>query len=177
MHDIRIDTSALTYPWLWIPGQLAHFVDGSVRGGALVHLPAGTFAFQQTRERPSDVRFSVTDEGVVDYPTSQEHLLAGRGTGTLRVLGLEVTVQPTGRARPLLPLWGGCREPIGARTRTLRMPPGSAYAMRLLQRPRRVLEFHVGPDGSVDYPRAYEVALSGRGTGVLTVDLDSLHHR
>ena len=44
---------------------------------------------------------------------------------------------------------------------------------------RNVLEEHFGdrPDGSVDYPRAYEVALSGRGTGVLTVDLDSLHHR
>jgi hypothetical protein len=177
MHTIRIDTSELTYPWLWIPGQLPHFVDGSLRGGAAVRLPAGTFAFQQTRHTASDLRFSVTEEGVVDYPSRYERVLAGRGTDTLRVLGVDVTVQPTGRARPLLPLWGGCREPIGARTHTLRIPPGSAYAMRLLHLPRRVLEFHVGPDGSVDYASTYDRALSGRGTGVLTVDLDSLHHR
>ena len=96
MHTIRIDTSELSYPWLWIPGQLPHFVDGSARDGASVRLPAGTFAFQQTRWRASDVRFSVTDDGVVDYPSTLEHVLAGRGTGTLRVRGLDVTFNPTG---------------------------------------------------------------------------------
>ncbi len=175
MHAIRIDTSELTYPWLWIPGQLPHFVDGSVRGGALVRLPAGTFPFQQTRSRASDVRFTVTEEGVVDYPASIAHLLSGRGTDTLRLRGVEVTLRPTGRVRPLLPLWGGCREPLGARVRTLRMPPGSAYAMRLLHAPRQIVEFHVDRAGSIDYSRAYEEALSGRGTGVLTIDLDRLH--
>jgi len=176
MHTIRIDTSELTYPWLWIPGQLPHFVDGSVRDGAVVRLQSGTFVFQQTRSHASDVRFSVTDDGLVDYPSTHEHVLGGRGTTTLRVRGLEVTFNPTGRARPLLPLWGGCREPLGARTRTLRIPPGSAYAMRLLHVPRRVLEFRVGADGVVDYAAAFEESLSGRGTGTLTVDLDRLHH-
>lgn len=176
MHTVRIDTSELTYPWLWIPGQLPHFVDGSVREGAAVRLPAGTFVFQQTRWRASDVRFAVTDDGVVDYPSTLEHVLAGRGTTTLRVRGLDVTFNPTGRARPLLPLWGGCRDPLGARTRTLRIPPGPAYAMRLLHLPRQVVEFHLGPDGVVDYAAAFEESLSGRGTGTLTVDLDRLHH-
>ena len=36
-----------------------------------------------------------------------------------------------------------------------------------------VLEFSVAADGRVDYPRAYERALSGRGTARLTVDLDT----
>jgi hypothetical protein len=175
MHTIRIDTSELTYPWLWIPGCLPHFVDGSLRGGAGVRLPAGTYAVQQTRERSSDLRFSVTDDGVVDYPHAAGRQLSGRGTATLRVHGVDVTFRPTGRARPLLPLWGGCREPLGARVRTLRMPPGSAYGMRLLHLPRRILEFHVGRDGVVDYPADCERALSGRGTGTLSVDLDALH--
>ncbi len=175
MHAIAIDTTDLTYPWLWIPGQLPHFVDGSGRGGARVRLPAGTFAFQQTRTRASDLRFTVTDDGVVDYPAAHEGVLTGRGTDTLRVHGLEVTLRPAGRPRPLLPLWGGCREPLGARERTLRIPPGSCYAMRLLHQPRRVVEFHVAADGAVDYPRACEEALSGRGTATLTVDLDRLH--
>jgi hypothetical protein len=175
MHTIRIDTSELTYPWLRIPGPLPHFVDGSVRDGASVRLPPGTFVFQQTRWRASDLRFSVTDDGLVDYPSSHDGVLAGRGTRTLRVRGLDVTFNPTGRARPLLPLWGGCREPLGARTRTLRIPPGSSYTMRLLHLPRQVVEFHVGADGVVDYSSAYEESLSGRGTGTLTVDLDRLH--
>jgi hypothetical protein len=176
MHTIRIDTSRLTYPWLWIPGRLPHFVDGSVRDGAPVRLPAGTYPFQQTRDRASDLRFTVTEEGAVDYPAVFDHLLGGRGTSTLRVRGVEMELHPTGRARPILPLWGGCREPLGARTRRLRIPPGSAYAMRLLHLPRRVVEFHVAADGSVDYPRDYDETLSGRGSGVLTVDLDRLHH-
>ena len=175
MHRIRIDTGELTYPWLWIPGQLAHFVDGSVRGGAEVCLPPGGYAFQQTRTRPTAVRFSVTEDGLVDYPSHLEHLLSGRGARTVRVHGLDVVLRPTGRARPLLPLWGGCREPLGGRVRVLRMPPGASYPMRLLRLPRRVVEFHVGVDGSVDYPSLYEEALSGRGTGTLTVDLDTLH--
>ncbi len=175
MHTIRIDTSRLTYPWLRIPGRLPHFVDGSVRDGAPVRLPAGTYPFQQTRAQASDLRFSVTDEGIVDYPSVFDRLLGGRGTTTLRVRGVEVELNPTGRARPILPLWGGCREPLGARTRRLRIPPGSGYAMRLLHLPRRVVEFDVAADGSVDFSHAYDDALSGRGSGVLTLDLDRLH--
>ena len=34
MPAIRIDTADLTYPWFWLPGHLAHFLDGSVPGGA-----------------------------------------------------------------------------------------------------------------------------------------------
>jgi hypothetical protein len=174
-HLIRIDTGELTYPWLWIPGQLARFVDGSVRDGAEVTLAPGGYVFQQTRSRPTALRFSVTEDGLVDYPSRLEHLLSGRGTRTLRVHGVDVVLNPIGRARPLLPLWGGCRDPLGGRERVLRMPPGASYSMRLLQLPRRVVEFHVGADGSVDYPRRYDDALSGRGTGTLTVDLDRLH--
>jgi hypothetical protein len=175
MRPIRIDTSELTYPWLWIPGRLPRFVDGSVRDGAEVHLPAGAHAVQQTRTRASDVRFSVTEDGVVDYPSAHAAVLTGRGTPTLRVRGVEITLEPVGRARPLLPLWGGCREPLGARVRSLRIPPGSGYVLRLLHTPREVVEFHVRADGSVDFPSVYDGALSGRGTAVLTLDLDRLH--
>lgn len=176
MHTIRIDTSPLTYARLRVPGATGHLVDGSVRGGAAVTLAAGRHTVEQSQRPGTALPFEVTEDGFVDYPASLDGVLAGRGSRTLRVVGVDVTVRPTGRARPLLPLWGGCREPIGARVRTLRMPPGEAWALRLLQRPSTLLEFHVGADGRVDYPAACERALSGRGTGVLTVDLDALAH-
>src|SRR5690349_23734027 len=111
MPEIRIDTSELTYPWFWIPGQLVHFVDGSVPGGAVVRLDPGDHPFQQTRDHPCDVGFRVTPEGTVDFDAENDHLLHGRGTSTLHVVGVPVTLHPTGTSRPLLPMWGGCREP------------------------------------------------------------------
>jgi hypothetical protein len=177
MPEIRIDTSELTYPWFWIPGQLPHFVDGSVPGGAAVDLDPGEYPFQQTRDRPCDVGFRVTPDGTVDFDAEYDHLLRGRGTSTLHVVGVPVTLHPTGSPRPLLPMWGGCREPITSREHTVRMPPGTAYAIRLGLVPSAVLEFSVAADGRVDYSSEYERALSGRGTKRLTVDLDTLGRR
>lgn len=177
MPEIRIDTSELTYPWFWLPGHLPHFVDGSVPGGAVVDLEPGRYPFQQTRERPCDVDFRVTAQGTVDFDPSHDHLLRGRGTGTLHVVGVPVTLRPTGSPRPMLPMWGGCHEPLGTRVRTVRMPPGTAYEIRLGLVPSTVVEFSVAADGRVDYPRQYDRGLSGRGTDCLTVDLDSLPHR
>jgi len=174
MPEIRIDTSHLTYSWFWIPGQLDRFVDGSAPGGAVVQLDPGEYPFQQTRDRACDVAFRVTPEGTVDFDGHHDHLLGGRGPSTLHVVGVPVTLNPKGSPRPLLPMWGGCHEPIGTRRRTVRMPPGAAYEIRLGHRPSAVLEFSVAADGRVDYPREYDRALSGRGTACLTVDLDTL---
>ena len=174
MLHIRIDTSELNDPWFWMPAHLPHFIDGSGPGGAAVDLYPGTYAFQQTRDRACDLRFRVEDDGTVDYAASQDHLLHGRRTGTLRVVGVPVTLNPTGSPRPVLPLWGGCHEPLDTRERTVRMPPGPGYAIRLGLVPSTVVEFSVAADGRVDYPSEYERALSGRGTGRLTVDLDTV---
>jgi len=174
MPEIRIDTSELTYPWFWLPRHLPHFVDGSLPGGAVVRLRPGGYAFQQTRDRACDLRFRVDDDGTVDYAAAHGALLRGRGTTTLRVVGVPVTLNPTGSPRPVLPMWGGCHEPLDPELRTVRMPPGSAYEIRLGLVPGTVVEFSVAADGRVDYRREYERALSGRGTGCLTVDLDTV---
>lgn len=177
MPLIRIDTSELTYPWFWLPGHLPHFVDGSASGGVEVRLDPGEYTFQQTRHRPSDVHFRVTPQGTVDFTAEHDEVLHGRGTSTLRVVGVPVMLRPAGASLPLLPMWGGCHEPIGTGARTVRMPPGSAYEIRLLLVPGAVLEFSVGRDGAVDYPEHQEEALSGRGTGTLTVDAGPVARR
>ncbi|GAA4404336.1 hypothetical protein GCM10023168_16850 [Fodinibacter luteus] len=171
MPLIRIDTCELTYPWFWLPGHLPHFVDGSVPGGVPVRLEPGEYTFQQSRQHPCDVHFRVTPAGEVDFDADQDAVLRGRGTHTLRVVGVPVLLRPTGRPVPLLPMWGGCHEPIDTGARTVRMPPGPAYEIRLLGARRTVVEFSVGRDGVVDYPEHHEGALSGRGTGTLTVDV------
>ena len=55
-------------------------------------------------------------------------------------------------------------------SRTLRMPPGRDYALRLGRSRGSILRFSVRRDGAVDYAAEYEHALSGRGTACLTVD-------
>ncbi len=174
MPQIWIDTSELTYTWFWLPGHLPHFVDGSPPGGVAVGLEVGGYAFQQTRNRACDLRFRVEEDGTVDYAASQDHLLQGRRTSTLKVVGVPVTLNPTGSPGPVLPLWGGCHEPLDTNERTVRIPPGPAYTIRLGLVPSTVVEFSVAADGRVDYPSEYERALSGRGTGCLTVDLDTV---
>ena len=169
MPLILVDTAELTYPWFWLPGILPHFVDGSVAGGAPVDLPEGQYSFQQTRDRPCDLGFRVTPDGTVDFDRADDHLLGGRGTATLHVVGVPVTLTVGGPTPPLLPMWGGCVEPIRDPVLTLRMPPGRDYELRLGCVSREVLEFSVRPDGVVDYAPQYERALSGRGTGCLTV--------
>ena len=170
MPLIHVDTGALTYPWFWLPGVVPHFVDGSVPGGAAVSLPAGRYTVQQTRDHPCDLGFVVTPDGLVEYAASDDHLLRGRGTTTLHVLGLPVTLTSGGGAPPLLPMWGGCVEPIRDAVRTVRMPPGRDYALRLGRLSREHLRFSVRRDGVVDYAAEFETALSGRGTACLTVD-------
>ena len=101
---------------------------------------------------PSTSRFHVTDDGTVDFDAGTTTCSHGRGTSTLRVLGVPVTLHPTGSPRPLLPMWGGCHEPIDAHVHTVRMPPGTAYEIRLGLVPSAVLEFSVAADGRVDYP-------------------------
>jgi hypothetical protein len=174
MPVIHVDTSSLTYPWFWLPGHLVHFLDGSVPGGAAVRLEPGDYTFQQTRERACDVHFRVTADGSVDYAADQREVLRGRGTTTLHVLGVPVTLRPRGASGGLLPLWGGCQDPIADEARTVRMPPGTAYEIRLASVAGAVVEFAVGRDGAVDYPAHHEGSLSGRGTGTLTVDVDTL---
>lgn len=172
MPLVRIDTRALTYPWFWIPGRLAHFVDGSLDGGAVVDLPPGCYRFQQTRNRPSDLGFLVTDEGTVDFDARHDRHLAGRDTSTLEVRGLPVTIDPQGASTTILPMWGGCHEPVGSRGRTVHMPPGRDYEIRLGLVPSRIVTFSVRPDGAVDYGPEHERGLSGRGTSTLTLHLD-----
>jgi len=169
MPCIRVDTSQLTYPWFWLPRHLPHFVDGSVPGGVPVSLAPGEYAFQQTRDRASDVRFTVTRAGTVDFDEADDHLMRGRGTSTLHVLGVRVILEATSAPTTLLPMWGGCREPLHARARTVRMPPGANYVLRLGLASSEVVEFSVRSDGAIDYGPEYERSLSGRGTPRLRV--------
>jgi hypothetical protein len=173
MPVIHIDTSDLSYGWFWVPGHLPHFVDGSRPGGAAVSLPPGEYAFQQTRSRASDLWFRVTEDGLVDHDDATAGLVRGRGTDTLRVLGVPVTLHAPGPSLELLPLWGGCVHPIVPRVQRLRVVPGSDYEIRLGRVSDRVVAFDVGPDGVVDYDSEHERTLSGRGTDELTVGASS----
>ena len=84
MPEIRIDTAELTYPWFWIPGHLAHFLDGSVPGGAVVNLDPGEYPFQQTRDHPCDVGVPPPPELALDLLAAAPSSRSDRSADSIR---------------------------------------------------------------------------------------------
>ena len=139
----------------------------------MVQLDPGEYPFQQTRDRACDVAFRVTPDGTVDFDAEHDHLLGGRGTSTLHVVGVPVTLNPTGSPRPCCRCGVAATSRSAPREQTVRMPPGTAYESVSGPAQHRA-RFSVAADGRVDYPASTTAPLSGRGTGCLTVDLDTL---
>ncbi|MFI5952698.1 hypothetical protein [Cryptosporangium sp. NPDC051539] len=99
---IRIDTGQLTYPKFLIPGITPAEVDGSTP--AVLSLAPGTYGFQQMSGVISDLRFTVRDDGTLDYDPRFDAYAGGRGTTTLIVRGVPVTVDTSALSHGLLPM-------------------------------------------------------------------------
>jgi hypothetical protein len=122
--DIRIDTSALTYKNFLILGQTATPVDGST--GAVLSLSPGTYTFQQP-DIDSDFLFEITSEGFVTYTPAHDSFLSGRGTSTLVVRGLSITLDATLLSHNLLPTVRESSYLLRDRTHEMHLLPASSY--------------------------------------------------
>jgi hypothetical protein len=113
-----------------------------------------------------NVDFQVNADGTVDYAASLNNVLSGRGTSMLVVHGVTVNVDATALSPMTLGLDGF--EPSFKPTTPFQIVvlPG---INALLEDGGGYVDFQVNADGTVDYDRALDGVLSGRGTSTLIV--------
>ena len=134
-------------------GGAAPLVDGSVPGGAAVSLAPRPVHGPPDRDQPCDLRFRVTPDGLVELRHLRaDHLLRGRGTTTLHVLGVPVTLTSGGGGTAAAPDVGRLRRPIrdAVHTRPANTS-GRDYALRLGRLSREHLCSSASAGTALDY--------------------------
>ncbi|MFL6144890.1 MAG: hypothetical protein ACJ72N_23870 [Labedaea sp.] len=111
------------------------------------------------------VRFDLTDQGRIDYPTELDTLLSGRDTAALTVHGFPVTIDASRADQPIFLLlgvgWRDARLP-----QLVRLLPDQSGVMTLDE---TRFEFRVDGNGLIDYDPSLDCALFGRGSSALTI--------
>jgi Ca2+-binding RTX toxin-like protein len=102
--------------------------------------------------------FSMATDGTVDYDAALEGALSGRGTSTLAVNGRAITIDA--RALGVAQLYVDGRTYDATAPFSARVLPGRHYVLRGAD----YVWFSVAADGTIDYDRALDGILSGRGT-------------
>jgi hypothetical protein len=87
---INIDGTRLFSRFFIIPGVTPELIDsGTVK---TLDLAPGDYGFQIQSGVFTDLSFTVTPQGTLDYDHSCDAFLGGRGTSSLQLIGLEVTL-------------------------------------------------------------------------------------
>lgn len=129
----------------------------------VLNLLPGHYNFQQGNGVVPEAAFDVRLDGTVDYATSSDAFLAGRGTSTFRLLGLPVTIDATQLAAQAFAVF----------ITTGWLPHTTSHVLNLLpahydfQQGNGVVPeaaFDVHSDGTVDYAASSDTFLAGRGT-------------
>jgi Tol biopolymer transport system component/uncharacterized protein YcbK (DUF882 family) len=164
---ITIDATALSAPILAIGGVGAYPTTAPVALRLLPNIDAPHFYGLGASD--GQVRFGVTEAGVVDYAPTLEGMLTGKGTAALVVHGVAITVEATALSAPIFAIGG-----VGA------YPTTGPVALRLLPNidaphfygfgaSDGQVRFGVTEAGMVDYPPTLEGMLTGKGTATLVV--------
>jgi hypothetical protein len=164
---IVIDATALTAPTLSIQGVVESFPSDEPQ---LLLLSPGTYRIRHhTAVAPGIVfvDFTVTASGTVDYSSVLDAVLSGRGTTSLTVLGLAITLDASALTSPAFHIGGLIDTDV---------PTAAVYALRVLPGPYRfqtlnaaLYFFTVTPTGTVDYAVEDDDISSGRGTANLAI--------
>src|SRR5205823_1158989 len=109
----------------------------------------------------SPVYFTVATDGTVDYAPALEGALSGRGTATLRINGLAVTLDARALGVGSLVLDYAGYDATAPVSR--RLLPGQHF----ISIASVVYYFTVADNGTLDYNAALDGILSGRGTSIL----------
>jgi DNA-directed RNA polymerase specialized sigma24 family protein len=144
-------------------------------GFSLVGVPGwqDTKQFQSLRLAPGEhhlvstagtkVDFRVTEDRLVDYDQSLDGYVSGRGTPTLTVTGVAVTVDVSDTAYYTTAVTGTGWPGVPESVRTLHLLPGPHAVISPVG---NKVDFRVTPAGAVDYDSPL---LTGRGTPALAV--------
>jgi hypothetical protein len=114
----------------------------------------------------------VTATGTVDFSTSFSSFLGGRGTSTLRIDGLVVTLDARYLSGSGVLLVAPLTSDDWITYKTVRMVPASFYSVQQGSGEVASFSFKLGIDGNWSYSAAYDVStggfLAGNGTKTLT---------
>ncbi|MFD3442784.1 matrixin family metalloprotease [Streptomyces sp. NPDC058685] len=147
MFDISIDTSSLSYTRFLIPGNEAGWIDGV--DSPTVRLPSGEYSFQVGSSLLASFRFTVTQDGLVEYPGTCDAFLGGRGTDTLVVRGFAIKIDGTPLSHGLLPMLVEAGVLTPHHPHELRLVPGAGYKLQPAAGIVADFKFTLGVDGNV----------------------------
>lgn len=175
-HPIRIDATAVFGKAFAVIGIRGWIDSTKVR---TLQLEPGTYQYQVRSGAVSHLRFTVTEEGTVDYDAALDAVVSGRGTDTLTVTGVETTIDARYLTeRGVLLSVGQTEEnPLTDEDwilhRTIRLVPAPHYSLHQGSGQNVAFVFEVTVDGSFQYDAKYDVRKGGfvRGLGRSTLEL------
>ena len=167
---ISIDPTQLVYRYFVIPGVTSGWTDS--RTVQTFNLAPGQYSFQVASGYYADFTFTVTSTGTVDFATSFNSFLSGRGTSTLRIDGLVVTLDARYLSGSGVLLVAPHTNDDWISYKTVRMVPASYYSVQQGSGDVANFSFKLGVDGKWSYSAALDVSsggfLAGSGTSTLT---------
>lgn len=167
---VSVDATQLMYRFFVIPGVTSGWVDS--RTVQPFNLAPGQYAFQVGSGYYADFTFTVTPTGTVDYSTSFDTFLSGRGTNTLKINGLVVTLDARYLSGSGVLLVAPLTNEDWISYKTVRMVPASYYSVQQGSGEVANFAFKLGIDGNWSYSTSYDASaggfLSGNGTSTLT---------
>jgi len=166
---VKIDATKLMYRFFIIPGVTSTWVDS--RTVQSFNLAPGTYSFQVGSGYYADFSFIVTATGVIDYSSTFSSFLSGRGTSTLSIDGLQVTLDARYLSGSGVLLVVPLTDADWISFATV-MVPASYYSVQQGSGEVADFSFKLGVDGHWSYSAAYDVGaggfLAGNGTSTLT---------
>ena len=168
---ISIDATRLFYRYFVIPGVTSNWVDS--RTVQTFSLAPGQYSFQVASGYYADFTFRVSSTGQIDYDPAFNGFLSGRGSATLGIDGLVVTIDARYLSGSGVLLVAPLTNDDWISYRTVRLVPASYYSFQ--QGSGVVTSFSVklGIDGHWTYSGAFDIGsggfLSGTGTATLTL--------
>jgi hypothetical protein len=167
---VKIDATQLVYRYFVIPGVTSGWIDS--RTVQTFNLAPGQYSFQVASGYYADFTFTVTSTGTVDYAASFNNFLSGRGTSTLRIDGLLVTLDARYLSGSGVLLVAPLTSSDWISHKTVRMVPASHYSVQQGSGEVANFSFKLGIDGKWSYSGALDVSgggfLAGNGTSTLT---------
>ena len=164
--EITLDASNLTTPHLLVLGTTAWIQTAHIH---TLNLLPGRYQLMQPSGLVPEAAFEVRADGTIDYPSSGNSLLEGRGSMALRVNGFEIVLDARGFSPSQFMLANTSSWFSSEDVQVMRLLPGH-YHFLLPGGPLPEADFDVPLDGTVHYEPAQDVTasppgvLSGLGT-------------
>lgn len=137
----------------WLPSKDKH----------TLHLLPGPYQFNQGNGPVPEADFEVRMDGTVDYAGTSDAFLTGRGTSTLVIIGLPITIDARQLAVETYALFVTTSWLLSKDPHTLYLLPGH-YEFQQGNGVVSAAAFDVLGDGTVNYAESSNLFLSGRST-------------